>query len=282
MKGPIAILGGRGMLGTDLAAQCAKAGLTTAVHDLPEFDITKTNDLRCAIRGASAVVNCAAYTNVEKAEAEPELAGKINAEAVGRLGEAAKQTGVPIVHISTDFVFDGRLDRPYAETDLANPVSTYGRTKYQGELALAQSGCRHCIIRVQWTYGRAGVNFVRKIIDVARSGKPMKVVSDQVGSPTATVEAAKAIVALLQFPSGLPEGLFHFAAAGYVSRFDMARYIVEQLGLPVVPQPCKTSDFVTAVRRPLNSRFDCCKIARLLPEPIAGWQGPLNAYLESL
>jgi dTDP-4-dehydrorhamnose reductase len=282
MMGPIAILGGRGMLGTDLVALCAKAGLATAVFDLPEFDITKADAIRRAIGGASAVVNCAAYTNVEKAEAEPELAGKINAEAVGLLGEAAKQAGVPVVHIGTDFVFDGRLDRPYAETDAANPVSAYGRTKYQGEVALSQSGCRHCIIRVQWTYGRAGVNFVRKIIDAARSGKPLKVVSDQIGSPTATVEAARAIVALLQLSSGLPDGLFHFAAAGFVSRFDMARHIVERLRLTVVPQPCKTSDFVTAAQRPLNSRFDCRKIARVLPEPIAEWQGPLNAYLESL
>jgi dTDP-4-dehydrorhamnose reductase len=282
MTGPVAILGGRGMLGTDLAAQCSRSGLATAVFDLPEFDITKAVDIRRAIGGTSAVVNCAAYTNVEKAEAEPELAAKINAEAVGLLGEAARQAGVPVLHISTDFVFDGRLDRPYAETDPANPVSAYGRTKYQGELALAQSGCRHCIIRVQWTYGRAGVNFVRKIIDAARSGKPLKVVSDQIGSPTATVEAAKAIVALLQLPSGLPEGLFHFAAAEYVSRFDMARHIVERLRLAVVPQPCKTSDFVTAAQRPLNSRFDCRKIARVLPEPIAEWPGPLNAYLESL
>jgi dTDP-4-dehydrorhamnose reductase len=282
MKGPVAILGGRGMLGTDLAEQCARAGLATAVFDLPEFDITKAEAIRRAIGGASAVVNCAAYTNVEKAEAEPELAGKINAEAVGLLGEAAKQAGVPVVHISTDFVFDGRLDRPYIETDLANPISVYGRTKYQGEVVLAQSGCRPCIVRVQWTYGRAGVNFVGKILDAARSGKPMKVVSDQVGSPTATAEAARAIVALLELPSGVPEGLFHFAAAGYVSRFDMARHIVERLRLAAVPQPCKTRDFVMAAQRPLNSRFDCRKIARVLPEPIAEWQGPLNAYLESL
>ena len=110
----------------------------------------------------------------------------------------------------------------------------------------------------------------------------MKVVSDQVGSPTATAEAAKAVVAMLQLPSGLPQGLYHFAAAGFVSRFDMARHIVERLQLSVVPQPCKTSDFVTAAQRPLNSCFDCRKIARVLPEPIAEWQGPLNAYLESL
>lgn len=282
MKGPVAILGGRGMLGTDLADQCSRSGLTTAIFDLPDFDITKADDIRRAIGGVSVVVNCAAYTNVEKAEAEQDLAARINAVAVGQLGELARKTGVPVLHISTDFVFDGRLDRPYAEIDPANPISVYGRTKYQGELVLAESGCQHCIIRVQWTYGRAGVNFVRKIIDAARLGKPLRVVSDQIGSPTATVEVARAIVAMLQLPSGLPQGLYHFAATGYVSRYDMARHIVERLGLSVRPQSCKTSDFVTAAQRPLNSRFDCRKIARLLPGPIAGWQGPLDAYLESL
>ncbi len=282
MTGPIAILGGRGMLGTDVADQCSRCGLATVVFDLPDFDITKTDDLRRSIGGASVVVNCAAYTNVEKAETEQDLAARINAVAVGQLGDLAAKAGVPVLHISTDFVFDGQLDRPYAETDAANPISVYGRTKYQGELALARSGCRYCILRVQWTYGRGGVNFVRKIIEVARSGKPLRVVSDQVGSPTATVEVARAIVTLLRLPSGLPQGLYHFAAEGYVSRFEMAWHIVDRLGLSVIPQPCKTGDFVSAAQRPLNSRFDCRKIAQLLPEPIAGWEGPLNAYLESL
>ncbi len=276
-----AILGGRGMLGADLTEACRSAGMVPKVYDLPEWNITKPEDVRRAVSDATVVVNCAAYTNVEKAESEPDPAWRINAEAVGQLGRIAREMSIPVVHISTDFVFDGRLDRPYRETDIPNPISVYGRTKYQGEQLLTASGCVHSIIRVQWTYGRAGTNFVRKIVEVARSGKPVKVVDDQIGSPTATRKVAEVIVHFLKDPSGIPQGLYHCAAAGYVSRYDMARHILSRLRMPD-PQPCKTSDFVAAAQRPLNSRFHCEKIERVLPFPIDEWRGPLNQYLESL
>ncbi|GAH38393.1 unnamed protein product, partial [marine sediment metagenome] len=187
----IAILGGEGMLGTDLARTCIQHGFDVSVFDLPEFDITDSQQLKQAVDTARIVINCAAYTNVDGAESEADLAYKVNAEAVGHLGAIAKELDKWILHISTDFVFDGRLDRPYVETDPPNPISTYGRTKLAGEQLLIKSGCRYCIIRVEWTYGSAGNNFVAKIIQRAKTNKTLKVVDDQVGSPTATIEIAK-------------------------------------------------------------------------------------------
>jgi dTDP-4-dehydrorhamnose reductase len=275
----IVVLGAGGMLGTDLVAVLRQNRIQPLALDLPEFDITCNKQLKEAVAAGRTIINCAAYTNVDKAESEYELAYKVNAEAVERLGRFAADAGANVVHISTDFVFDGRGEKPYGETDSVNPINAYGKTKLAGEQLLAQSGCLFCIIRLEWTYGKAGNNFVKKLFERAKSGASLKVVDDQVGSPTATVEAAKAICKLLP---NMPEGIFHFAATGFISRYEMARFIFDKLGMAVDLTPCKSGDFQTPADRPLNSRFNCGKIETLLGEPIKQWQGPLEDFLEKL
>lgn len=275
----IAVLGGRGMLGTDLVSACTQSGFDAHVFDLPDFDITNYAQLKQVVNESNVIVNCAAYTDVEKAESEEELAYKINAEAVGRLSELAKALGAEVIHISTDFVFDGTKEGAYVETDVPNPINAYGRTKLAGEQLLDETGCKCCIIRVQWTYGRGGKNFVTKLVEAARAGKSLKVVCDQVGSPTATTEAASAIRQILKCEARLA-GIFHYAASGFASRYDMACFIFDKLGLDVDLQSCTTSDYKSAAARPLNSRFDCGKIEKLLAEPIKPWQEPLECFLE--
>jgi dTDP-4-dehydrorhamnose reductase len=186
-----------------------------------------------------------------------------------------------VIHISTDFVFDGLKDGPYTETDLPNPLSAYGRSKRLGEQLLEQSGCDSCIIRMQWTYGKHGVNFITKLLSAADSRPRLNVVDDQVGSPTHTQEAAEVICRMLRLNT-FPRGLYHLAASGYVSRYEMARTLFDMLGKKVEIVPCKTSDFKTAAARPLNSRFDCTKLQTLLGMPFKTWQAMLNDYLESL
>lgn len=275
----IAILGGRGMLGSDLASACRKQGLDPIVLDLPEFDITNSDHLKQAVSNARIIINCAAYTNVDGAESEAELAYQVNGTAVGCLGFIAHDADKWVLHVSTDFVFDGRSNRPYVETDPPNPISAYGRTKLAGEQLLAQSGCRHCIIRVEWTYGSAGNHFVGKITQLAKEGKSLKIVDDQIGSPTATTEIAGTICKLLHQQ---PEGIYHFANAGYVSRYEMARFIFDKLSMKVDLLPCKTSDYDSPATRPLNSCFDCSKIEALLDESIESWQVPLERFLRQL
>jgi dTDP-4-dehydrorhamnose reductase len=273
----IAILGGRGMLGSDLVGAFEEQGIETAVFDLPEFDITNHRQLTDALSDVSMVVNCAAYTNVDGAETQYELAYKINAEAVGQLGLIAKDIGLWVLHISTDFIFDGKSNRPYVETDTPNPINKYGKTKLAGEKLLIESGCNHCIIRLEWTYGLNGRNFINKLLDNAKVKKQLKVVDDQIGSPTATTEAAKAICTLVKKKQ---EGIFHFASSGYVSRFDMAKFVFDKLNVSVDLKSCKTGEFPAPAERPLNSCFDCAKIEKLLDEPIEPWQGPLERFLK--
>jgi len=275
----IIILGGGGMLGSDLAAACRRHRLDTDVFDLPGFDITNDRQLAKAVEGTKTVINCAAYTDVDKAESETELAYKVNSEAVGRLGRLAQMCGIWVLHISTDFVFDGSSELPYTETDKPNPINEYGRSKLAGEQLLVESRCRHCIMRIEWTYGLGGNNFVTKLISLAKQDKRLRVVDDQIGAPTATTEVAEVICTLVRKK---PEGLFHFANAGYVSRFDMAKFIFEKLNITVDLSRCKSSDYKMAAKRPLNSRFDCSKIEALLDKPIKPWQEPLERFLRQL
>lgn len=275
----IVILGGRGMLGTDLADECTARGIDYEVFDLPDFDITSDRHLNRALEHAGAVVNCVGYTNVEKAETETELAYRVNAEAVGRLGVIAAKKGLWVLHFSSDFVFDGTSDKPYTETDTPNPINAYGKTKLAGEKLLIESCCRYCIIRLEWTYGVGGNNFVRKILDRGINQGQLKVVDDQIGSPTATSEVAGVICDILPKK---PQGIFHFASDEYASRFDMAKFVFDKLGIAVRLERCKTSDFPAAAVRPLNSRFDCSRIKALLGRPIMPWQGPLENFLRRL
>ena len=276
-KKSIAILGAAGMLGTDLANELTAQGIAPAGFDLPGFDITDPDQVANAISGCDLVINCAAYTNVEKAESESELAYKVNATAVQQLGNIARDQGVKVLHLSTDFVFDGTLDRPYVETDDTGALSVYGKSKLEGEKLLLAANPDSCIIRVQWTYGDNGNNFVNKLVSLAQQGKPLRVVDDQVGSPTATKQVSAVICQLIK---NMPTGIFHLAAAGFVSRFDMAKFIFDKLGLKADLTSCKTNDFPSAAQRPLNSRFDCNKISSLLDGPIESWQNSLEKYLE--
>lgn len=267
------------MLGSDLDAQLQSRGYQTRVYDLPDFDLTDGEHVKTALDAADAVINCAAYTNVDGAETAQERAYQVNAEAVGQLGHVARASGSWVLHIGTDFVFDGHLDRPYVESDTPRPLSVYGRSKLEGEQALKDSGCDHAIVRVQWTYGHHGTNFVSKLLERAHQQGTLKVVDDQIGSPTATVDVAGILSILLEQRA---QGLYHCASQGYVSRFEMARFVVDALGLNVPIQPCKTQDFASPAARPLNSRFNCDKLVGFLGAPMRPWQDSLRTYVEQL
>lgn len=276
MKDKIVVTGGHGMLGSDLVPCLEKAGYQVIALDLPEFDLTKAEHIEKKFAGADAVVNCAAFTNVDKAEESPETAMKINGEAVGLLGEWAEKHNVFVVHISTDFVFDGFADRPYLETDKPNPLNVYGASKLKGEELLRQSGCCHAIMRVQWSYGKHGNNFIAKLLECAPFGKELKVVADQAGAPTWTCDMAEAICCLVKRQS---EGVFHFANTGYATRFDVAAFVMRKLGLKNRIIPCLSSEFPAKAQRPKNSRFCTDKIQEALGYKIRSWEEALGCFL---
>ena len=275
----IIVIGGKGMLGSDIIDGLGNIGAKVQAADLPELDITDKDQLAEAVKGYDVIVNCAAYTDVERAEAESKIATAVNGDAVGVLGDIAKKAGAKVVHISTDFVFDGTGEEPWCETDKTNPINAYGASKLEGEKQLLEALPQACIVRVEWTYGKNGNNFVRKMLELAEKYSTLKVVSDQVGGPTATTEAAKAIIEILD---DVPEGIFHFAASGYASRDEMAKFIFEKCGKNITVEKCGSDEYKTAAKRPLNSRFNTEKIQRILKSPIRQWDHVLGEYLERM
>lgn len=265
------------MLGRDLAEAAAAAGFEVLSYDLPEFDVTDPGHLRTAVRSSDIIVNCAAYTNVDMAEMERDLCRRVNSEAPGELGEIAKIAGKYVLHVSTDFVFGDRTADPLDEKAPPCPLGCYGATKLEGEKGLAASGCRHCIIRIEWTYGRHGRNFVSKIAELAKTQPRIAVVDDQIGAPTWTCDVSRAVLRLAERRS---EGIYHFAAAGYASRHDAAKLILRTLGLRTEVTPCATADFKSPAPRPLNSRFDCSKIDGVLGYRRPAWDESLVKFLK--
>ena len=275
----ISVFGANGMLGSDFVSLAQKNEFDVHGYDLPEFDITDTAHLEEVLSVSDIVINCAAYTNVEKAQSQPDIADKVNGYSLATIGKIAKDNNVPIIHISTDFVFDGEKDGEYLETDIPNPLSSYGASKLLGEKMLFESGCQANVIRVQWTYGKNGVNFITKILEAAKVRDELKIVEDQTGSPTHTLEVAKILIEILKMDT-FPQGLYHLAASDYASRYEMTQYLFDKMQVETRIVPCKSNDFVTAAQRPLNSKFNCAKLEKLIGRKLPTWQKMLDNYIE--
>jgi dTDP-4-dehydrorhamnose reductase len=275
----ISILGGKGMLGSDLAKLAESAGHEVSIFDLPEFNITRDTDIQNAISHADFIVNCAAYTAVDKAEAERETCRSVNALAVESLAKFAKNKNKYLVHISTDFVFGDESENALSEDDTPKPLSWYGATKLEGEKLLQASGCRNAIVRLEWTYGRNGVNFISKLLEAANKNPKLKVVGDQTGSPTWTADAARVIMCLLKNQT---QGLYHFATAGYASRYEVAKFILQEKNIDKEISSCSSSDFPTPAKRPKNSRFNCSKIDKVIDFKRPTWQESMSEFLRQI
>lgn len=274
----IAVLGGKGMLGRDLVSYLAGRDYQTRVYDLPEFDITSKDQLARALDGVTVVINCAAYTNVDAAEDASDAAFAVNAAALAELGQLARAKDIYVVHISTDFVFDGKSRNPYSEPDNPHPLGIYGSSKLKGEQELLKTKCNCAIMRVQWSYGRHGNNFITKFLERAKGNADLKVVDDQTGSPTWTMDMAQAIECLLRKGT---TGFFHFANGGYATRYQAAEFIKQQLSLPNKLVPCSSAEYPLKAVRPRNSSFNTQKIQKILDHPIRPWQTALAEFLQS-
>jgi dTDP-4-dehydrorhamnose reductase len=272
----IGITGGRGMLGSDIKELAEKQGYKINIYDLPEYDLTIDDNLEKIVSENDIIINCAAYTAVDKAESEEEICHKVNAEVPKKLGSIAKAQNKYIIHISTDFVFGDDADSLLNEESPLNPLSVYGSTKLEGEKNLTASGCKNAIIRVQWTYGVHGNHFVAKIIELAEKMPELKVVDDQYGAPTPTTSVAQAI---LCFIKNKTEGLYHFAANGYASRYDVAKVIFKEKKINIPLTPCSSSFFSSPAKRPVNSRFDCSKIDKVIDFTRPEWDKALKDFL---
>lgn len=278
IAGPVVVLGAGGMLGKDVVSLLRERGEEVRALARTDCDVTCREQLRQAVAGAGTVVNCAAFTDVDGAEAARAEAVAVNTTAPGRLAVLCEESGALLVHVSTDFVFDGTRSGAYSEADAPAPLSVYGATKLAGERQIQATECRHCILRVQWTYGRHGTHFVGAIARLAAARRELRVVSDQRGTPTATIAIAEVV---RRIAAGGLEGLFHFAPAGATTRFELARAIVARLGLPATVVPCTAAEYGSAAARPANSVFDCSRIDAALDLRRPPWEEELNRFLDA-
>lgn len=285
----ILLTGGTGQVGWELRRALAPLG-EVAAPPRAALDLADAEGLRRTVRdlAPALVVSCAAWTEVDRAEEEPEEARAANAVAPGVLAEEAARLGAPLVHLSTDYVFDGAADRPYREEDDPAPLGVYGRTKLAGERAVAAAGGPHLILRTGWVYGLRGRNFLRTVLRLAREREELRIVDDQVGAPTWSrmlAEAIAAIVAGMREGSGFRlderSGTYHLAAGGSTSWHGFAEAIVrldprreEQRCRRVVSIP--TTEFPTPAPRPAFSVLDCGRAERDLGVRLPHWREQLE------
>lgn len=279
----ILVTGGRGQLGLSLRKISAEYPDHTFVFtDMPEGDITDRWGIARSIASekADAVINCAAYTAVEKAETDEGTARLVNAEGAGNVALAAFENGIPMVHISTDYVFPGTGHSPLRETDATGPVSVYGRTKLEGERLVEASGCRAAVIRTAWLYSEFGNNFVKTMLRLGREKGEVKVVCDQVGTPTYATDLAHAAVKVLE--NGVDGfSLYHYTDSGQASWYDFAVEIFRMAGMDVRVEAIGSDVFPSAVRRPAYSVLATDKILKAgakVPE----WKDSLRECMEIL
>ena len=284
------IAGAGGMLGTALQAVLAERGAEFQAPAEREFDITDAEavarQVGCFLGGADGtppgergvLVNAAAYTNVERAEDDAEAAFRVNEHGPRILAAAARDAGLAFVHVSTDFVFDGTKPGAYAEDDAPNPLSVYGASKLAGERAVLEACPDALVVRTAWVFGPGGANFPSKILDATHTRPVLQVVTDEIGSPTYTLDLARGIVALAESASG---GVYHLAGTGSCSRFELAREVLALAGRDTRLEPVASSAFPSKAARPANSVLDCSKAAALgvvMPQ----WTDGLARYIASL
>jgi dTDP-4-dehydrorhamnose reductase len=282
------LVGNKGMLGIEVEKLLREQGVPYIASDR-EIDITQDSAPAAfldsnGIERLDWVINCAAYTDVERAEHEPDRAFSINERGVRILAAVAQQTGAALVHVSTDYVFDGTKDGPYMETDQPNPISIYGKSKLAGERILQDSSVRFVIMRSAWLFGTQGKNFVATMLRLFQKRNRVSVVNDQWGNPTYAPDLASAILEVLVSKEPLG-GIFHFANNGRTTWYEFAREIYRQAcaqgrarpGIEVVP--IGSSEYPSVVRRPANSTLSKEKIQATLGIAIRKWQDALNDYL---
>jgi len=291
--GEILVFGRRGQIAAALAELCGQTGRRARFLGRGEADLCDPAQLRTAVAAAPwrAVVNAAAYTDVDHAEDEPGLAHAANAAGPGVIAEACRERGVPLIHLSTNFVFDGAANAPYREDDAPVPLSVYGRTKLAGEAAVQAALAAHVILRTGWVFAPVGRNFPASVLAAGRGRASLAIVADEWGDPTPARDLADAVLAIAdqiadriagRFASGpTPYGTYHFSGAPSVSRLAFAAAVFKAAarsggGTPPRLDPIASADYAARARRPLNGRLDCGKIERRLGLGRPDWRPALD------
>lgn len=289
----IAVTGKTGQVVTSLIERGTAAGHEIIPLGRPELDLARPGTIARALANVQpdAVVSAAAYTSVDKAESEQELAFAVNAHGAGALAQAAAGLGVPLIHLSTDYVFDGKLDRPWREDDPTGPTGVYGASKLAGEQAiLAAYGHNSAILRTAWVYSPFGGNFVKTMLRLAGERDALSVVADQFGNPTSALDIADGVLAVAEnlFADDDPalRGVFHMTAQGEANWAEFAQAIfaasAARGGPSATVNPIATADYPTPATRPANSRLDCSRLAAAHGVSLPPWREALPPVVERL
>lgn len=290
------LLGRNGQVGFELRRALAPLG-EVAAFDFPACDLTVPDSIRGIINAVApqVIINAAAYTAVDTAEASPQLARAINAVAPGIIGAEAKKIGARVIHYSTDYVYDGTKTTPYLETDAANPLGVYGLTKRDGDVALVESGAEHFIFRTSWVFGAHGANFVKTVLRLGAERDRLNVVADQFGAPTGApllADATAQVLAQLRWRNAAdtPSGTYNLAASGETSWHGFAQAILRggvsrRLTLKLKPEAVRaisTNEYPLPARRPANSRLDTTRFRASFGLTLPHWQSGLDHVLDQL
>lgn len=280
-KAKILVTGAKGQLGRELQSIVGSGWCFT---DVDELDICSKEAVEAYVTSnhIDTIVNCAAYTNVDRAEDEPQEAERINSDAVALLADVARRHNIRLIHISTDYVFGGtHYNTPISEDAEPQPLGVYGTTKLMGERAVAGSGCRHVIIRTAWLYSPYGKNFVRTILRLAAERDTIRVVSDQIGSPTYAHDLALVIRDISEGRIAA-EGLYHYTNEGVVSWYEFACAIVNIAGLECKVEACTTTEYGAKAPRPAYSVLSKAKISSVLEDEIPQWRVSLERCIKRI
>lgn len=286
----ILLFGAKGQLGRELIAAANAAKFEVYGPGEDEIDVADPKMVGGAIARLrpDLIINAAAYTNVDGAESEPELTWRANAIGPKVIAEAASRGGIPLVHLSTDYVFDGAKTGPYREDDPVAPINAYGKSKAAGEVAIRQATPLHLILRTAWLYGRHGNNFVKTVISLAAECEELRIVADQFGSPTAAVDLARAILRVVPrlLEADPPCGTFHLAGDGATSWFGFAERIVDAqadlTGRRPKVTPIATSEHPSAASRPRNAVLDSARFAETFGIRLPPWQEPIGQVVAAI
>jgi dTDP-4-dehydrorhamnose reductase len=277
------ILGAQGQVGHALTLRARQESIPHYALARAECDITDRSSVQRVVEASRFVINCAAYTAVDQAETEVETAYRINTVGAENVAVACAEAGIPLVHLSTDYVFDGQSTRPANEDDPSRPLNVYGRSKLGGEIAVRECLASHIILRTSWVFSARAQNFVKTVLRLARSQAQLRIVDDQIGGPTGADDIAKAIFDIInasERPGFAQWGTYHFSGVPPVSWYEFALAILSDASAEVLP--IKTKDYPRPARRPLNSVLDCSRIFRVfgISQPV--WRAELCDVLKAL
>lgn len=276
----VLLTGSKGMLAQAILNKTPKEWELLAV-DVEDLDITQSAAVQDTV-GAfrpSMIINCAAFTRVDDCEEKKELAFAVNGRGVGHLAEAAGKVGARLIHFSTDYIFDGTGSEPYEENAPARPMSVYGASKWEGECQVRKHLQNYMIIRTQWLYGKGGNHFVKTILKLAEKQDVLKVVNDQIGSPTWTEALSEAVLALTEKETS---GTYHLVNSGQCSWYQFARRIIEEAGLSTKVVPCATAEFPRPAKRPAYSVLSTVKATAELGMALPHWEVALKRFIRSV